>query len=61
MRDAALESILAQFAGCGDVTVSGRIAGHLIRADSVMPVSRDVSCVVKRLENLEVMFGHDNH
>ena len=60
MRDAALESILAQFAGGGDVIVSGRITEHLIRADAVMPVSRDVSGVVKRLENLEEMFGHDN-
>ena len=60
VRDAALESILAQFAGGGDVIVSGRITEHLIRADAVMPVSRDVSGVVKRLENLEDMFGHDN-
>ena len=60
MRDAALESILAQSAGGGDVIVSGRITEHLIRADAVMPVSRDVSGVVKRLENLEEMFGHDN-
>ncbi len=59
-QEKAQEAVLPQFAGCGEVRISGRIAGHVIRAVSVNPVSRGVSDVIKRLENLENKLGFDD-
>ena len=58
-QDKAQEALLSQSAGCGEVRISGRIAGHVICAGSVNPVLRGVSDVIKRLENLENKFGFD--
>ena len=61
-QDKAQEALLSQFAGFGEVRVSGRIAGHVICAGSVNPVSHGVSDVIKRLENLENKLGFgDDH
>lgn len=59
-QEKAQEALLPQFAGCGEVRISGSIAGHVIRAVSVNPVSRGVSDVIKRLENLENKLGFDD-